>query len=123
MNVKVEFKENGRYNVGELFIDAYLRMRKLCGRVINNDSFKNGILSAFKDLDSWQYMGNILSHDNPEILSFPSSEIENFSFKVNFLYEQFLCPKCKSFLQYEQKYKDIRCIQPNCVDHIFIKLK
>ena len=123
MNVKVEFKENLRYNVGELFINSHLRMRNLCGRVINNDSFKNRILTAFKDLESWQYMGNILSHDNPEILSFPSSEIENFSFKVNFLYEQFLCPKCKSFLHYEQNYKDIRCIQPNCDDQMFIKLK
>jgi len=122
MNVKVEFKENSRYTVGELFINAHLRMRKLCGRVINNDSFKSRILTAFKDLDSWQYMGNILSHDNPEILSFPSSEIENFSFKVNFLYEQFLCPTCKSFLHYEQNYKDIRCIQPNCVDQMFIRL-
>ena len=123
MRVKIEFNESGRYNARELFNNAFTRMNKLCARVINNDPFKVGVITAFKDLDSWQYMGNILSHDNPEILSYPSSEIVNFAYKINTLYEQFLCPYCKSFLQYEQKYKDIRCIQPNCKDQLFINLK
>ncbi len=122
MRAQIEFKTDGRYTVEELFISAHSRMKRLCSRIRDNDIFKNAVLHSFKELESWKYMGNLLSHENPEIDIIPTSEIRSFAEKVHNLYQKFLCDNCGSFLYYKRNLKEIRCPKLSCPNPLLIKL-
>ena len=122
MRAQIEFRIEGRYIFEELFVSAHSRMKKLCKRVKNNDIFKNAVQNSFKDLESWKYLGNLLSHENPEIDVIPTSEVREFAEKVHNLYQVFLCDNCGSFLYYERNINEIRCPKSSCLNSLIIKL-
>jgi len=123
MKASLEYRPDNRYTVEELFNSARLRMGKLCKKVKDNETFRDEILDAFKELESWKYLGNLLSHENPELDIIPTSEIKSFSEKAENLNDCFLCPNCNSFLQYERSYNEIRCPKLRCPDPFIVKLK
>lgn len=108
--VPIPFKRNGRYTVAELFDPAEKRIKDK----LKDSDLKKDLLNKFKNLKETSFMGNLLSHDNPEIENLSSKEVKTFCDAVNNLHEAFLCPKCGSFLKYFRDPKIVRCSDVGC---------
>jgi len=110
LEVPISFKRNGKYTVAELFDPVNKRIVKK----LKNSTFKSEILNSLQNLRATTFMGNLLSHDNPEIESLSIKEVETFCNAVHQLHENFLCPSCGKFLKYFKDSKIIRCPDLNC---------
>ena len=110
LEVPIPFKRNGRYTVAELFDPTEKRIREK----LKDGCLKDDLLSKFKDLRANVFMGNLLSHDNPEIENLSIEEVKTFCEAVHNLHEAFLCPKCRRFLKYFRDSKIVRCSDLRC---------
>jgi len=110
LEVPIPFVRSGRYTVGELFDPAEKRMKDK----LKDGDLKRDVLSKFETLRATSFMGNLLSHDNPEIENLSIEEVKNFCDAVHSLHEAFLCPKCGRFLIYFRDSKIVRCPNVGC---------
>jgi hypothetical protein len=110
LEVPIPFKQEGRYTVAELFDPAEKRIKDK----LKDSDLKKALLNKFKNLKETSFMGNLLSHDNPEIENLSSKEVKTFCDAVNNLHEAFLCPKCGNFLKYFRDSKIVRCPDIRC---------
>lgn len=110
LEVSVPFKSSGKYTVSELLNAAEKRIKEK----IKNTNTKKEILKKFEDVRSTAFMGNLLSHDNPETTNLSIEEVKIFCEGVHNLHEMFLCPTCGKFLKYFRDSKIIRCPDLKC---------
>jgi LSD1 subclass zinc finger protein len=110
MEVAVPFMRSGRYTVRELFDPAEKRIEDK----LKDGDLKKDLLNKFKNLKATTFMGNLLSHDNPEIENLSIEEVKTFCNAVHDLHETFLCPQCRKFLKYFRDSKIVRCSDLRC---------
>ncbi|PNR92107.1 hypothetical protein HWHPT5561_06040 [Petrotoga sp. HWH.PT.55.6.1] len=110
LEVPIPFKQKGRYTVAELFDPAEKRIKDK----LKDSDLKKDLLNKFKNLKESSFMGNLLSHDNPEIENLSSEEVKTFCDAVHSLHEAFLCPECRSFLKYFRDSKIVKCPDVGC---------
>ncbi len=110
LEVPIPFKQSGRYTVTELFDPAEKRIKNK----LKDGDLKEDLLDKFRQLRVTSFMGNLLSHDNPEIESLSIGEVKSFCNAVHNLHEAFLCPECGRLLQYFKDSKIIRCPNLRC---------
>jgi len=110
LEVPVPFKRNGRYSVAELFDPAEKRIKNK----LKDGDFKKDLLNKFETLRATSFMGNLLSHDNPEIENLSIEEVKVFCNAVHNLHMAFLCPKCGRLLKYFRDSKIVRCPNLRC---------
>ena len=99
-----------RYTVSDLLHPAKERLEELT----KGDPFYEEISKKFQKLEATVYMGNLLSHDNPEVENISIEEVKRFCEAVHELHNIFTCPECGSFLNYYQDMKKLRCPNPHC---------
>ena len=110
LEVPIPFKRSGRYTVTELFDPAEKRIKNK----LKDGDLKKDLLDKFRHLRVTSFMGNLLSHDNPEIGSLSIEEVKSFCNAVHNLHEAFLCPECGRVLQYFKDSKIVRCPNLRC---------
>jgi len=110
LEVPVPFKRRGRYTVAELFDPAEKRIKNK----LKDGDLKRDLLNKFETLKATSFMGNLLSHDNPEIENLSIEEVKAFCNAAHSLHETFLCPKCGMFLKYFRDSKIVRCPNLRC---------
>jgi len=110
LEVPIPFKRSGRYTVTELFDPAEKRIKNK----LKDGDLKKDLLDKFRHLRGTSFMGNLLSHDNPEIGSLSIEEVKSFCNAVHNLHEAFLCPECGRVLQYFKDSKIVRCPNLRC---------
>ena len=110
LEIPIPFKRSGKYTVAELFNPAEKRIKDK----LKDSDLKRDILNKFQELRATVFMGNLLSHDNPEIINLSIEEVKAFCDAVHTLHEAFLCPKCGKFLKYFRESKIIRCPDLMC---------
>lgn len=110
LEVPIPFKRSGRYTVTELFDPAEKRIKNK----LKDGDLKKDLLDKFRYLRATSFMGNLLSHDNPEIGSLSIEEVKSFCNAVHNLHEAFLCPECGRVLQYFKDSKIVRCPNLRC---------
>ena len=110
LEVPIPFKRSGRYTVTELFDPAEKRIKDK----LKDGDLRRDLLDKFRHLRGTSFMGNLLSHDNPEIGSLSIEEVKSFCNAVHNLHEAFLCPECGRVLQYFKDSKIVRCPNLRC---------
>lgn len=110
LEVPIPFKRSGRYTVAELFDSAEKRIKDK----LKDGDLKRDFLNKFGILRATSFMGNVLSHDNPQIENLSIKEVKAFCDAVHSLHETFLCPKCGMFLKYFRDSKIVRCPNLRC---------
>lgn len=110
MESTVVFKDSGKYTVAELLDSAESRITKL----LKESDLKTDQLEQFKELRATVFMGNLLSHDNPQLENLSFGEIEEFCNATHDLHNSFLCPECENFLQYFRTSDVVRCSNLRC---------
>ena len=110
LEVPIPYKRSGKYTVIDLFDPAEKRIKEK----LKESELKNELLGKFENLRATSFMGNLLSHDNPEIESLSIEEVKAFCIAVHDLHEAFLCPKCGRFLKYFRDSKIVRCPDLRC---------
>jgi len=108
-----------RYTVSDLFAPAKLRAEEL----VKDSEFKERVFKGFQELEATVIMGNLLAHDNPEAENTSIAEVRRFCEAVHELNNTFICPECKTFYNYYQDMKRIRCPNPHCKQQIEIVCK
>lgn len=99
-----------RYTVADLLLPAKERLDELT----KGTTFEKQISKRFQELEAKGSIGNLLSHDNPEVESISVDEVKRFCEAVHELHNTFTCPNCGSFLKYYQNMKRLRCPDPHC---------
>ena len=119
MEATVVYKETGKYTVAELLDSAESRINKL----LKESDLKTNLLGQFKELRTTAFMGNLLSHDNPQIENLSLGEIEAFCNAAHDFHKSFLCPDCENFLKYFRDSKVVRCSNLRCDSSIKVETK
>jgi LSD1 subclass zinc finger protein len=110
LEVPVPFMRSRRYTVAELFDPA----EKWIKDKLKDGALKRDLLNKFETLRVTSFMGNLLSHDNPEIENLSIEEVKAFCDTVHSLHETFLCSKCGRLLKYFRDSKIVRCPNLRC---------
>ena len=110
LEVHIPYKQSGKYTVIDLFDPAEKRIKEK----LKENELKNELLGKFENLRATSFMGNLLSHDNPEIENLSIEEVKSFCRAVRDLHEALLCPKCGKFLKYFRDSKILRCPDLRC---------
>jgi len=110
LEVSIVFKRTGKYTVAELSDPTEKRIKDK----LKDDNLKSDLLDKFETLKATLFMGNLLSHDNPEIGNLSIEEVKAFCDAVHNLHEAVLCPKCGRFLKYFRESKIVRCPNLRC---------
>jgi len=99
-----------RYTVADLLHPAKQRIDELT----KGNPFEKEVSKRFQELEATAIMGNLLSHDNPEVENISVEEVKRFCEAVHELHNIFTCPECESFLKYYQDMKKLRCPDSHC---------
>jgi recombinational DNA repair ATPase RecF len=91
--------------------------------MVDDETFKEKVASAFQDLESTAIFGNIVSHDNPLAEELSIDEVEHFCNCTRNLHELFLCPECKSIISYFPELRILRCKNPRCKNPMEVRTK
>jgi energy-coupling factor transporter ATP-binding protein EcfA2 len=114
IQAKVQYKEDGRYEVGDLFDPARSTLLNLA----RGTRFKEEIATAFNDLSITKFMSNVLSHDNELQGELSTDEVRSFCNAVHKLDQVLSCPTCHSRLIYDKQSRVLRCSSERCKDPI-----
>lgn len=106
---EVRYRTSGRYECQEL-------LNAVKGRVnqMSDVSFRGCMLSVLDSLEAVKFIGNFLSHDNPDALGLSVSEVSAFCDAVVGLENAFLCPKCGHKLIYDPSGQQTYCANKQC---------
>jgi len=99
-----------RYTVADLLHPAKERLKELT----KGNPFNEEVSKRFQKLEATVIMGNLLSHDNPEVENISIEEVKRFCEAVHELHNIFTCSECGSFLKYYQDMKKLRCPDEHC---------
>lgn len=120
-NVKAEvaFRSDGRYTVGDLFNPSRKRVEKL----IKDCQWKADALTRYSDIETAAKVGNLLSHDNPDVMNISLPEVRAFYDAVRSLHGMFQCDCCQGSIYYDRDAAYIRCISHACAKPLVIQTK
>jgi len=110
IQAKVQYKEDGRYEVGDLFDPARSTLLNLA----RDTRFKEEIVTAFNDLSITKFMSNVLSHNNELQEQLSIDEVRSFCDAVHKLDLVLSCPTCHSRLTYDKQSRVLRCSNVRC---------
>jgi len=79
-------------------------------------------LTLFLELENNVIMGNMLSHDNPDIENVSIQEVKEFYKAVKNVHEKFVCVECGRFVKYYRDLHILRC-RGKCDTPLEIKCK
>ena len=105
----VRYRASGRYESQELLDSVRCRVKQM-----SNAEFRNRMLSALDSLEAVRFIGNFLSHDNPDALGLSVSEVSSFCSAVDALETAFSCPTCGRKLVYDIPGKQTYCANKDC---------
>ena len=114
IQAKVQYKEDGRYEVGDFFDPAKQTLQSMARGTLLEEE----IVTVFNDLSRTRFMSNVLSHDNELQGELSIVEVRSFCNAVHKLDQVLSCPTCHSRLIYDKQSRVLRCSSEKCKDPI-----
>jgi hypothetical protein len=109
--VAVPYSHPRKPPLEDLFNGAKARLTDLVRDPTGQAALKKG----FEDVAATKFMGNVLSHNNPEGGPVSTVEISSFADAVKALHGAYSCAECHALLIYSEKSNELYCPKAGCV--------